>query len=56
MIDNEDKPYGRKETILVLILTNGKIYLDGSWKTGLDLLVAEGKIADIKPQGSAEGW
>lgn len=38
----------------MLILTNGKIYLDGSWKTGLDLLVAEGKIADIKPQGSVK--
>jgi N-acetylglucosamine-6-phosphate deacetylase len=36
----------------VLILTNGKVYLDGAWKTGLDLLVKEGKIVDIKPQGT----
>jgi N-acetylglucosamine-6-phosphate deacetylase len=36
----------------VLIFTNGKAYLDGSWKTGLDVLVEEGRIVDVKPQGT----
>ena len=33
-----------------MILTNGKAYLEGKWKTGLDILVEDGKIADIKPE------
>lgn len=36
----------------MLLFTNGKAYLDGSWKTGLDILVDQSKIVDIKPQGS----
>lgn len=36
----------------MLIFTNGRAYLDGSWKTGFDLIVRENKIVDIKPQGS----
>lgn len=36
----------------MLIFTNGKAYLDGSWKTGLDVLVEEGRIVDVKPQGT----
>lgn len=36
----------------MLLLTNGRAYLDGSWKTGLDILIDQKKIVDIKPQGS----
>jgi N-acetylglucosamine-6-phosphate deacetylase len=41
-----------EEDNIVLIITNGKAYLDGRWKTGLDILVDEGKIAGIKPAGA----
>lgn len=37
---------------MVLILTNGKVYLDGHWKTGLDILVEDSTIAGIKPAGT----
>lgn len=40
-----------KGAIALMILTNGKAYLEGKWKTGLDILVEDGKIADIKPRG-----
>ncbi|HHY83688.1 MAG TPA: N-acetylglucosamine-6-phosphate deacetylase [Clostridiales bacterium] len=36
----------------MLIFTNGRAYLDGRWTTGMDILVDNGKIADIKPQGT----
>ena len=41
-----------KGAIDLLIITNGKVYLDGHWKTGLDILVDGGKIAGIKPAGT----
>jgi len=36
----------------MMILTNGRIYLDGAWKTGLDILVEGEKITDIQPRGT----
>ena len=36
----------------MLIFTNGKVYLDGAWKTGLDVLVDGDRIADIRPRGT----
>ena len=35
----------------MLLFTNGRVWLDGSWKTGFDIMVKDGKIVDIKPQG-----
>ena len=38
----------------MMILTNGRVYLDGAWKTGLDILVEGEKIADIRPGGTCQ--
>ena len=38
--------------ILLLIISNGLIFLNGVWKTGLDILVEQDKIIDIKPTGT----
>ena len=38
----------------LMILTNGRVYLDGAWKTGLDILVEGEKIADIRPGGTCQ--
>ncbi len=35
----------------MLILTNGRVYLDGKWKTGFDILIESGKITDIMHAG-----
>lgn len=36
----------------MLIISNGLIFLEGVWKTGLDILVEQDKIIDIKPTGT----
>ena len=55
-VKEEADPF-MKGAIAVLRFTNGIVYLDGRWQTGLDILAEDDKIADIKPAGTGfEGY